>query len=174
MLKLVKGDITQISCDVIVNAAKPSLLGGGGVDGAIHKAAGPLLLLECMTLCGCKVGCAKITGGHRLPCRYVVHTVGPKWKTGSPQEAALLAQCYRSSIELARARGGMSVAFPVISSGAYGCPMDIALKIAVDAIHDALADGDMDVYLVVLGDEKQVSEELFRATEGYIDRVFQE
>lgn len=173
MLYLVKGDITKISCDVIVNAARPSLLGGGGVDGAIHKAAGPMLLLECMTLGGCKVGCTKMPGGYKLPCRYVIHTVGPKWKTGSAKDASLLAQCYRSSIELARKSGGKSVAFPIISSGAYGCPMDIALKIAVDSIHDALADGDLDVYLVVLDDKKQINEELFHATEVYIHNVFQ-
>lgn len=173
MLYLVKGNITEDSCDVIVNAARPSLLGGGGVDGAIHKAAGPMLLLECMTLGGCKVGCAKMTGGYKLPCRYVIHTVGPKWKTGSAKEASLLARCYRSSIELARKSGGKSVAFPVISSGAYGCPMDIALKIAVDSIHDALAEGDLDVYLVVLDDKRQISEELFHTTQVYIHNVFQ-
>lgn len=171
-LRFVEGDITKFPCDIIVNAAKPSLLGGGGVDGAIHKAAGPRLLLECITLGGCQVGQAKRTAGYKLPCRYVIHTVGPKWKTGSAEEASLLGQCYRSSIELARKSGGQSVAFPLISSGAYGCPMDIALKIAVDSIHDALADGDMDVSLVVLNNDRLASEEFVTGARDYIDAVF--
>lgn len=143
--KAIQGDITRLQVDAIVNAANTSLLGGGGVDGAIHRAAGPELLQACRSLNGCKVGQAKATPGFRLPARYVVHTVGPVWYGGSRNEAELLAACYRESIALALQHGVQSIAFPCISTGAYGYPARAAALTAVQACRDAAGDVPLDI-----------------------------
>ncbi len=130
-LEAAKANIVELAVDAIVNAANTTLLGGGGVDGAIHRAAGPELLAECRTLNGCKTGHAKITNGYKLPARHVIHTVGPVWHGGMKGEAELLASCYRESLELARKHKLASVAFPAISCGAYGYPLEDAARIAV-------------------------------------------
>lgn len=139
-LVVVEGDITEQEVDAIVNPASPSLLGGGGADGAIHRAAGPGHLEECMALGGCRTGEAKITGGHRLPAGFVIHTVGPVWHGGSEREDGLLAECYRSCLSLAGERGLVSIAFPAISTGAYGFPLERAARIAVGTILEVLPD----------------------------------
>jgi O-acetyl-ADP-ribose deacetylase (regulator of RNase III) len=139
-LDVIEADITTLAVDAIVNAANSSLLGGGGVDGAIHRAAGPELLAECRTLGGCETGQAKITGGYDLPARFVIHTVGPVWHGGGRGEAELLASCYRNAIELAAQNDCNTVAFPAISTGVYGYPAEEAAGIAVRTVAGALVD----------------------------------
>ena len=172
-LLLVRNDLTKMPVDAIVNAANESLLGGGGVDGCVHRAAGPELLEACRALGGCKTGEAKLTAGFRLPCRYVIHTVGPVWRGGTHGEREQLASCYRSSLALARAHGCETVAFPLISSGIFGYPKDQALRVAVDTIGAFLAENDLTVYLVIFDRASyEMGGKLFADIAAYIDERY--
>ncbi len=152
-LELIAGDITKMNVDIIVNAANSTLLGGGGVDGAIHRAAGKELLEECKNLGGCREGHAKITGGYLLPAKYVIHTVGPIYSGGGRNEETILADCYSNSLRLAKEYGAKSIAFPVISAGAYGYPKKEALDIAVRTIISNIHQEDISAYVVLFDEE---------------------
>ena len=169
-ISVIKGDITTLDVDAIINSANRSLLGGGGVDRAIHRAAGRELLAECIELCGCPVGESRLTKGYALPARHVIHTVGPVWNGGKCGEREQLASCYRTSLALAQAHNCETVAFPLISSGIFGYPKDQALRVAADTIGQFLLGCDMTVYLVIFDRAAyQISGKLFADIAEYID-----
>jgi len=164
-IRIFEGDIVKMKVDAIVNAANNTLLGGGGVDGAIHRAAGPGLLEECRTLNGCPTGEAKITSGHLLPAKYVIHTVGPVWKEGEKEEDELLASCYRKSLELARDYIIKTIAFPAISTGAYGFPSERAAEIAVYQIKEFLEKNELPETVFLVCYNKDSCESIKKALE---------
>jgi len=157
-VEILRGDITELAVDAIVNAANETLLGGGGVDGAIHRGAGPELLAECRTLGGCRTGEAKMTKGYRLPAKYVIHTVGPIWRGGTTGEAELLASCYRNSLNLAAKHHLRSIAFPAISCGAFGYPLEGACGIAVREMQKSLAENDQPARIIAVCFEADIYE----------------
>ena len=172
-LQIVRNDITKMKVDAIVNAANESLLGGGGVDGCIHRAAGPELLEACKALKGCGVGEAKITKGYRLPCQYVIHTVGPVWQGGHCGEREKLFSCYAGALRLAKENNCETLAFPLISSGAYGYPKEEALRVAMDAITAFLLENEMTVYMVVFDrGSYSVSSKLMADIRSYINETY--
>jgi len=174
-IKIVKGDITKIKVGAIVNAANESLLGGGGVDGAIHRAAGPRLLDECRKLNGCKVGEAKITAAYNLPAKFIIHTVGPVWQGGGYDEEQLLTYCFSNSLRLAAKHRVETIAFPLISSGIYGYPKDKAIRVAMKVFEEFLTENDMDITLVLYDNKTfELSESLYADIEKFIGENYVE
>lgn len=164
-IEVIEGDIVKLDVDAVVNAANPTLLGGGGVDGAIHRAAGPGLLEECRTLKGCPTGEAKLTKGYKLPAKWVIHTVGPVWHGGRKSEDELLASCYRKSLELAREYSAKAIAFPAISTGAYGFPADRAARIAVSEIRRFLRENEVPEKVLLVCFNREACRNLRKALE---------